>query len=277
MKRQNAMVLATVISVGFAPGVWAQENDKGIVSDGELRILNNPIYPPMEFVNEKTGEVDGFDIDIGKEIASRLSLKPVFVKTSFNDLQSGIQTGRGDLIISGVTNTPARSEAMELVNYVISGPTFFTLSSNADVLKSQNDLCGKIVAGSRAAVALISDVQKWSKQNCVDNGKPAIVYEGVADSNAARLGMKQGRYNAVAQGSETLNWLLTQEPDTYNVLGDPISGTSIFAIGLKKGNLVLRNEVQNAINAMIADGSYEEILSKWQLNHNSIAGASKKL
>jgi len=276
MKNYQLFILAGVIGAGFATGAVAEEYKKELVSDGELRILNNPIYPPMEFVNEKTGEVDGFDIDIGKELASRLDLKPVFVKTSFNDLQSGIQTGRGDLLISGVTNTPARSEAMELVNYVVSGPTFFTLSSNAGEINSQNELCGKTVAGSRAAVALISDVERWSRQNCVDIGKPAVIYEGVADSNAARLGMKQGRYNAVAQGSETLNWLLTQEPDTYHVLGDPISGSSIFAIGLKKGNLVLRDEIQKAVHAMIADGTYGTLLSKWQLHHNSIAEASIK-
>lgn len=276
MKSFISFILTSSISIGFTSGVFAEDYKSKLVSDGELRILNNPIYPPMEFVNEKTGEVDGFDIDIGKAIASRLNLDVAFVKTSFNDLQSGIQTGRGDLIISGVTNTPARGEAMELVNYVVSGPTFFTLSSNADELKTQEELCGLTVAGSRSAVALISDVQNWSQQHCVNNGKPAIIYEGVADSNAARLGLKQGRYNAVAQGSETLNWLLSQEPNTYTVLGKPISGSSIFAIGLKKGNLALRDEVQKAVDAMIADGTYAGILSKWQLDHNSIAATPEK-
>ncbi len=264
-------ILATAI-VGMLCSVsLASAQEKlPVVAEGELRILNNPIYPPMEFVNDQTGEPDGFDIDLAKAIAEKLNLKPVFVKTSFSDLQSGIQTGRGDLILSGVTNTPARRDAMEMVDYIVSGPVFFTMQKNADEIPGQADLCGKTVAGSRTSVALIKDVSDWNETNCVAAGKPALVYEGVADSNAARLGMKQGRYNAVAQGSETLSWLLKLEPDTYKVLGEPISKSSLFAIGIKKDNLQMRTAIVEVINQLIDDGTYSALLEKWNLQKNAI-------
>lgn len=269
MKIRHILATAIIGVICTASLATAQEK-LTVVADGELRILNNPIYPPMEFVNDKTGEMDGFDIDLAKAIANKLNLKPVFVKTSFSDLQSGIQTGRGDLILSGVTDTPARREAMDMVDYIVSGPVFFTMQKNADEIPEQADLCGKIVAGSRTSVALIKDVGNWNEENCVAKGKPALIYEGVADSNAARLGMKQGRYNAVAQGSETLSWLLQLEPDTYKVLGEPISKSSLFAIGIKKDNLQMREAIVDVLNQLIDDGSYAALLQKWSLQKNAI-------
>lgn len=264
---------SALIGLSLTAGVGVAETTVPVVEQGEFRVLNNPIYPPMEFVNEKTGEIDGFDVDLAKSIAKHLNLKPVFVKTSFSDLQNSLQTGRGDVIISGMSDTVPRQATMDMVDYIVSGPTFFTLTANKGQFKDQIDVCGKSVAGSRTGT-IPRDVAKWSDDNCVATGKDAVKFEGVADSNAARLGLKQGRYEVVVQGSETLSWLVQLEPENYSIIGDPILNNDVFGIGFKKDNTNLRDAVVNIVNEMIDNGEYANLLDKWNLKTNAIEKAT---
>ncbi len=271
--KYTAFILSAAFCFGATVTTVSAQTPLKTVAEGEIRFLNNPIYPPMEFVDEKTGEIDGFDPDLAKAVAERLKLKPVFVKAAFSDLQSSLQTGRGDAIISGMSDTVARQDAMDMIDYIVSGPTFFTLKSKAGEITDQTDVCGRTVAASRTGT-IPRDVAKWSDENCIAAGKPAVKFEGVADSNAARLGMKQGRYEVVVQGSETLAWLVQLEPDNYSIIGDPILNNDVFAIGFKKDNPELRDAVLNAVNEMIVDGSYGKLLEKWNLKANAIEKAT---
>ncbi len=187
-------------------------------------------------------------------------------------MPSGLQTGRGDVIISGMSDTVKRQQTMDFVDYVTTGPIFFTTKANAAKYKVPTDLCGKKIAGSRSTT-FPDNVKTWSQANCVAKGKPAVQFEGTEDSNAARLGMRQGRYDAVVQGVETIAWQMKVEPDTYVLVGDPILTNDVFGMGFKKSNTALRDAVAKALDELIKDGTYGQILKKWDLNHNAVQKA----
>ncbi len=256
----------------LSAGVASAETKLNLVNDGELRILTNPIYPPMEFVNPEKGTLDGFDVDLATAIAAKLKLNPLFVTSAFQELQSGLQTGRGDVIISGMSDNVKRQESMDFVDYLTSGPILFTTKASAEQYKSPEDLCGKTVAGSRST-SFGENVTGWSEANCVGKGKPAIKFEGTADSNAARLGMKQGRYDAVVQGIETIAYQMRVEPDTFTLVGDPLLSNDTFGMGFKKDNSALRDAIAGALDDLIKDGTYNELLTKWGLVHNAVPKA----
>lgn len=256
----------------LSAGAATAENKLNLINDGELRILTNPIYPPMEFVNPDKGTLDGFDVDLANAIAAKLKLNTLFVTSAFQELQSGLQTGRGDVIISGMSDNVKRQESMDFVDYLTSGPILFTTNANAAQYKTAEDLCGKTVAGSRST-SFGENVTGWSEANCVGKGKPAIKFEGTADSNAARLGMKQGRYDAVVQGIETIAYQMRVEPDTFTLVGDPLLSNDTFGMGFKKDNTALRDAVAGALDELIKDGTYNELLTKWGLVHNAVPKA----
>ncbi|WP_164045184.1 transporter substrate-binding domain-containing protein, partial [Serratia marcescens] len=83
-------------------------------------------YPPMEFVNPDQGTLDGFDVDLINAIGKKLNLNVLFVTSAFQELQSGLQTGRGDMIISGMSDNVKRQASMDFVDYITSGPILFT-------------------------------------------------------------------------------------------------------------------------------------------------------
>lgn len=254
----------------FAATAASAQSNLNLLKDGELRILTNPIYPPMEFVNPETGTIDGFDVDLANAIAKKLNLTTVFVTSAFQELQSGLQTGRADMIISGMSDNVKRQASMDFVDYLTSGPILFTVNASADKYKQTTDLCGKTVAGSRST-SFGENVKDWSATNCEGKGKPAIAFEGTVDSNAARLGMKQGRYDAVVQGIETIAYQMRLEPNTYTLVGDPLLSNDTFGMAFKKDNTGLRDAIAGAFDALIKDGTYDEILKKWGLVHNAVA------
>ena len=270
MKLIRLAVSAALLSL--AATAASADSSLNLLKDGELRIMTNPIYPPMEFVNPDTGTIDGFDVDLANAIAKKLNLTTVFVTSAFQELQSGLQTGRADMIISGMSDNVKRQAAMDFVDYITSGPILFTVNANAGTYKQATDLCGKTVAGSRST-SFGDNVKAWSAENCEGKGKPAIKFEGTADSNAARLGMKQGRYDAVVQGIETIAYQMRVEPNTYTLVGEPLLSNDTFGIGFKKDHTALRDAVAGALDALIKDGTYDEILKKWGLVHNAVPKA----
>jgi polar amino acid transport system substrate-binding protein len=217
--------------------------------------------------------MDGFDIDLGKAIARRLGLKDRWTKSAFGQLQSSLQTRRGDVILSGMSDNVKRQASMDFIDYVTTGPILFTLNSKASAFKTSTDFCGKKIAGSRSTSFSV-DVPKWSADNCVAKGKPAIIYEGTEDSNAARLGMKQGRYDGVVQGIETIAYQMKIEPNTYTMVGEPLFKNDVFGIGVSKSNPQLRAAIAGALADLIKSGEYGKLLAKWGLVHNAVSAVS---
>jgi polar amino acid transport system substrate-binding protein len=270
MLKKTAWAL-TAIALACPVTALAQNNLK-LIKSGEIRFLTNPIYPPMEFVNTSTGVYEGFDIDLGNAIAKDLHLKAVWANSSFEQLQSSLQTGRGDAIMSGISDNVKRQKSMDFVDYITSGPIFFTINANAGKYKTPTDLCGKRVAGSRSTT-FPADVAKWSANNCVAKNLPAIQFSGTADSNAARLGMKQDRYDAVVQGIETIAYQMRVEANTYTLIGKPILNNDVFGIAVQKTNPQLRSAIAKSLDRLIKDGTYDQLLKKWGLVHNAVPHA----
>jgi polar amino acid transport system substrate-binding protein len=267
MKKLAVWVMVALGLPAMTPALAQQKLN--LSSPGQLSFLTNPIYPPMEFVDPGSGALTGFDIDLGNAIAAKMGLKPRWTQSAFAQLQSSLQTRRADMILSGMSDNVKRQASMDFVDYLTTGPQLFTLSAQSKTYKTALDFCGKKVAGSRST-SFSGDVAKWSNDNCVAKGRPAIVYEGTEDSNAARLGMKQGRYDGVVQGIETIAYQMKIEPNTYIMVGEPLFKNDIFGIGFSKDNSQLRGAVAATMNQLVKDGEYGKLLAKWGLAHNAV-------
>ncbi len=265
--RKSVWLLISALLLPASP--VAAQGSLNLVSPGEIRFLTNPIYPPMEFVDPNTGSLSGFDIDLGKAIAAKMGLKASWSQAAFAQLQSSLQTRRGDAILSGMSDNAKRRASMDFVDYIETGPVLFTLTSRANQFKVNTDFCGKKVAGSRST-SFSGDVARWSKVNCVAKGRPPITYEGTEDSNAARLGMKQGRYDGVVQGIETIAYQMRIEPNTYTMVGEPLFKNDVFGIGVSKRNPQLRAALVRTLDELVKDGEYGKLLAKWDLSKNAI-------
>jgi len=97
-----------------------------------------------------------------------------------------------------------------------------------------------------------------------------IETEGSGD---ARIQSKQGRIDAAVQGSETLPYVMGQEPRAYAPLGAPIT-IQLNGIALPVKEAGLQGALATALDGLIADGTYKALLAKWHLSDNGIEKAA---
>ncbi len=241
-----------------------------IAKSGTMRVAIVPNYPPLDFKDPATGQLTGFDVELGEAIAKKLGVKIAWQETSFDQMMPALSTGRVDAILSGMSDLPTRHEAASFVDYIKSGPQFFVQKSREAEFKDMTALCGKNVGASRRT-NFPKDIAAWSDANCPAD-KP-VKFVGTEGSADARTQLKQGRIDAAVQGSETLPYIMAQEPNSYVALGSAIA-VQYTAMALPVNETGLQQAVAGALDALIADGTYRTLLDKWQLSSTAVDKAT---
>lgn len=264
-----AALAATTALVATAAN--AQTVPDRIKQAGKIIIGTNNNYPPIIFKDPATNELQGVDIELGKAIAKQLGVEAEFQEIAFAQMLPSLQTGRIDIVMAGMSDTPARRETADFVDYMKSGAQFYTITALAGEIKSTDDLCGKTVGASRST-NWPQQIGEWSDKNCVAKGKPAINVVGTEGSADARTQLKTQRLQAAAQGNETLPYFQKLEPDTYVPIGAAFT-ESLVGIPVLKSEPQLRDAVKAAVEKLQADGTYDQILAKYGLQANALPAA----
>jgi len=267
----KASFCLTLTALLLATAAHAADLPAAIKAKGEIVFANVPNYPPFEFKDPATDKLEGFDIEIGEAIAAKLGVKAKWQETAFAEMVSAVSTGRVDLILSSMTDLATRRDQVTFVDYVKSGPQFYTTAARGAEFKDMLALCGKN-AGTSRRTSFPTEIAAWSDKNCVAAGKPPIVVVGTEGSADARTQLKQGRVDVAVQGSETLPYMQQQEPGAYAVIGTAIA-SQYTGIGIAKDNKALQDAVAGALDQAIADGTYKKILAKWQLDNIAVPKA----
>lgn len=225
-------------------------------------------YPPMSYRNPTTNESTGFNIDLFKVLAKQMNVELKFQEMSFEQLTSGLATGRIDVIGTAITDLPTRRGNMTFVDYLQTGAQMFTTVSNGAAGMTADAFCGKAIGSPRTTNYFI-ELNAWSDKTCVASGKPAAQIQGTAGAAAVRLDLKQGRLNAAVLGPEYVKYLMSEEPDTYLLVGEPLS-VHYFGFAVAKGKDALREQLVKGLQASLADGSYQRVLEQWHLQSQGI-------
>ncbi|QOZ68272.1 ABC transporter substrate-binding protein [Bradyrhizobium arachidis] len=263
------LVIAGALGMIVAGPAFAVELPAEIAKRGSIKVAIVPNYPPMEFRDPATNALTGFDIDLGEALGRKLGVKLEWEETSFAQFMPSIASGRVDAILSGFTDYATRHEAATFVDYLRSGPQFFVQQSRAAEFKDMAALCGRKVGASRRTM-FPDQIAAWSAAHC---GSNPIVFVGTEGSADARTQLKQGRIDAAVQGNETLPYIMNQEPGVYAPLGQAIAA-QFTGIALPVKEKALHQAFVEALDALIADGTYRALLAKWKLNDNGVEKAT---
>ncbi len=260
-------LLAGALLAGLAGPSAAAELPAAIREAGVLHVSVNAIYPPMEYKDPASGKLTGLDVDLGAALAQKLGLRIVWAESAFAQLMPSLQTGRADLIISGLTDRVSRHEVADFIDYMKTGAQFYVQAASPAATPA--DLCGKRVGTSRST-SFPAEIAAWSKAQCEAAGKPAIEVVNAESTADARGELRQGRIDAAVQGSETIPYAFANEPGTYRALGAPFT-TGYQGIAIARTDPALRDAVTAALAGLIADGTYTAILTKYGLQGNAVA------
>lgn len=268
MTRQHLPRFLAAVAALLATQAIAAPLPEAIVKRGSIVAAVVPNYPPLEFRDPATGELTGFDIELGQALAAKLGTKLTWQETSFDQMLSSLATGRIDIVLSGMTDMKSRQATSTFVDYMKTGPQFFVRAARKGEFPDMAALCGKSVGASRRT-STPAEVTAWSDENCVKAGKEAIRVVGTEGSADARTQLKQGRVDAAAQGSETLPYIMAQEPNAFAPVGATFK-VGYNGIAVRKDDTALQQALVDALSAMIADGSYAKLLQKYSMTDQAI-------
>jgi polar amino acid transport system substrate-binding protein len=263
------ILLAAALASTLGASVAMAELPADIVKAGSIKVAIVPNYPPMEFKDPSTNTLTGFDVELGEALGRKLGIKIAWQETSFDQMMPAISTGRVDAILSGMTDVATRHDAATFVDYLRNGPLFFVQNSRAAEFKDMAALCGKKVGASRRTT-MPKLIEVWSNANCA---AAPIVFVGTEGSADARTQLRQGRIDAAVQGGETLPYIMDLEPGVYLPVGK-VFATQFTGLALPVKEKALQQAVVEALDALIADGTYKALLAKWKLTDYGVEKAT---
>ena len=220
---------------------------------GTLIVGFDQDFPPMGFVGDN-GEYTGFDLDLAKEVASRLGPEYKAQPVAWDSKDMELESGNIDCIWNGFTITGREDDYTWTTPYM-ANKQVFVVANDSDI-KSQADLAGKVVevqADSSAEAALKEN------QDLANTFGQLLT---TPDYNTAFMDLEQGAVDAVAMDVIVAGYQIKQRNADFKILDDSLSEEE-YGVGFKKGNTELRDKVQGALEEMAADGTLAKISDEW--------------
>ncbi|MDO4936531.1 MAG: basic amino acid ABC transporter substrate-binding protein [Sutterellaceae bacterium] len=211
-------------------------------------------YRPFEF-QTPSKEIVGFDIDLMKAIAQAQGFDVEFVNTLWGVIFESVRNGDRDIIMSGITITPARQEAVDFSYPYFAAHQLILTQKNLKV-NSIADLKGKnvaVVANSAGDIACSEAFGKASRNIKRFDNTPLALEE-----------LSAGGVDAAVGDVGVFAYYALQNPDkAFNQARDPSFKDQYFGIAVRKGNKEVLDKVNAGLKKVIADGTYAKIYAKW--------------
>lgn len=233
---------------------YSESTISSIISSGEIKSCFDAGYVPFEMKSKK-GDYIGFDIDIMKLMAKKMGVKFVPVNTAWDGIIASLITKKCDIIAAGMTITAERNLKINFANpYITVGQTVLLNPKIKDEIKSYKDLndpkytlTTKI--GTSATVAMQNKLSKAKSRLFESQDEAALeVINGNADALVFDL-----PYNALFAAQNKGKVVHLDQPFTYEPLG--------WAV--RAGDPDFLNFLNNFLNQIKGDGSYDRIYNKW--------------
>lgn len=225
----------------------------GSVQAETLRVVTDPSFVPFEMMDQDTGEMIGFDMEIIAEVAKRAGFDYDLQTMDFNGIIPALQTGNVDIAIAGITITEEREEIVDFSDpYYDSGLRILVRESNDDV-KELKDLEGVKIGtkiGSTSYDFLVSNLE---------DSEGVTPYPGSSDMYMALMSRA---VDAVFYDSPNVGYFArTRGEGRVKTIGPLYEGQQ-YGIALKQGSEWL-DEVNAALASIKEDGTYKAIYEKW--------------
>ena len=243
----NLLVLIALFAVGCA-----QESQ----TDTEELIMGlDDTFAPMGFRDEN-GNLVGFDVDLATEVAKRIGVTIKFQPIDWSMKETELNAGNIDLIWNGYTITPLRQEQVAFTKPYLENSQIIVTLADSDIM-TKADLAGRNVT-----------VQAESSALDAINAEPEVAATfgdlvEFSTNNEAFSDLESGRSEALVVDEVNARYYMKQlGEEKYKVLEEDF-GDEEYGIGLRKDDAELLKKINKAMDAMISDGTYDEIYGKW--------------
>jgi polar amino acid transport system substrate-binding protein len=231
------------------------------LEDNTLLIGSDIAYAPIEFFEEGTDTPRGLDIDIATAIADLLGVEVEFRQVAdFAGIVGDLEVSRYDIIMSAISITPEREAVVDFVPYF--GPVgtgVLVQTGNPQGFVGIEDLCGHPVAAQDGTFQ-IDQMNALNEDACSRN---PIDIRAFPDNPTVIQELALGRIDAALMDDPVAAYSALQSEG--NLIELVITGfeAAPYGIGVRKDSTDLKDVIEEALQEIIADGTYADILEEW--------------
>lgn len=239
---------------GTADSGTAQDNSlQNVLDKGTLVLGLDDSFPPMGFRDENNNIV-GFDIDVATEVANRMGVELKLQPIEWSTKEMELNTGSVDCLWNGLSIDDERKQAMDLSEPYMTNRMVLVVLNDSEYT-DQASLAGKTIGVQNGSTA-----EKILEES--DFAKTIGNTIGFKDNVTAFMDLETKGIDAIFMDEVVANYAITSQNKDFKVLEDGLTEEE-YAVGFKKGNTALKNEVQKYIDEMKADGTMTQISEKW--------------
>jgi glutamate transport system substrate-binding protein len=211
--------------------------------------------PPFGFENPQSGEVEGFDVDMGNYIADRLGVEPEFIEAISDNRIPFLEDGTADLILSTMTITTDRDAEIDFSRpyYVAQGRILVPEGSDIQGIDDLGEGTTVCTALGSTYEGTLSDQAPDAKLDLVDSYSEC--FEKI----------QNGSVDAVSTDDVILTGMVIQD-DSLQLVGDPLT-TEPYGVGVAEGETEAAEFLSETVEMSFEDGTWDEMYEEWVGQH----------
>jgi ABC-type amino acid transport substrate-binding protein len=218
---------------------------------GEIKIGVKYDVPPFGFQNPQSGDIEGFDVDLGRAIAEKLGVEPNFIEAISDNRIPFLQDGTVDLVLSTMTINAERDMEIDF-----SEPYY--IARGRILVPQDSDIVGvDDLGGKKVCTALGSTYEETLKEQAPDADLRLV------DSYSECLELVQnGAVDAVSTDDVILTGMIIQDDTLKLTEGEPLT-TEPYGAGMKDGDTEFKEFVDGVLEEYKSGGGWAEAYEKW--------------
>ncbi len=230
-------LVAAFIAAGLTPAF----------ADGHaVRLGTEGAYPPFNFIND-SGEIDGFEREVGDEICARAKLECTWVTNAWDSIIPNLLSSNYDIIIAGMSITDERDEVIDFTQaYFPPDPSSYVALAGADMAVTKG-----IVAAQTATIQAAF---------AAESGATVVEFSTPDETIAA---VKNGEVDAVLADKSFLTDIVNGSGGELVFLDADVEIGGGVGMGLRESDAALGGKLNAAITSMKEDGTLSGMIAKW--------------
>ncbi len=232
----------------------ADDGSYTLVEDGKLTVVAELGFAPFEYMDEKTGEPEGFDVDFAKALGEAMGLETTYLPNQkFDTLVPTIkQGGKADVAIAAITINDERAESIDFTDpYLDSNQSIVCRAGSGETEESLNDASKTVCCQSGTTG------DEWISENLSNATKVPL-----DDVTAALTGIQTGSYDAMVVDLPVSQYLIKQSFSDLEVVEEIPTGEQ-YGVCVSKDNPNLTAALNEAIAKIKSDGTMDKIETEW--------------
>ncbi|WP_273728347.1 ABC transporter substrate-binding protein [Brucella gallinifaecis] len=253
------MLTGTVSAQSAADSLPQRYRDAGVI-----KLVTDAKYPPFQSMND-AGEMVGFEVDLWNAIAERLNVKMDVTSVAFDSLIPGVQSGRWDIAMEGITDNAERQKVVSFVDYGYTTTSAYVLEQKGAEINDHLGLCG-LKGSAQSGTEWVEMITKEIGDACVAAGKEKPTVSEFGTSEATLLSVYSGRSDFVLTSAALAGEIQKSAPHPVKVIAMAILPKMPSGIAFRKNETDLGEALLAALKEVKASGDYDKIYANWTVS-----------